>query len=89
MSGGHYDYDYFKIDCLIDKIQTDLDNNFTFGKNTDWEGNYVDDLIEKDKKLFIKKVKKLIKNLKKCSDKAKDLEWFLSGDTYGTEFMKD
>jgi hypothetical protein len=45
------------------------------------EQDYLEGSTEEQRKVFLKEVKKLVKELKKASCKAKALDWFLSGDT--------
>lgn len=80
MSGGHYDYANSKLNCILDQIQSDLDEDFKSGYK-EYKSDYLAGSTEEEKAKFIKFVKSLLKSGKKLSKNLRKLEWFLSGDT--------
>lgn len=72
MSGGHYQYKYRVLEELSDEIECDFanDNYDTFIRQNPYKG-----LVLKDE------VVDLIKDLRSVAKRAKELEWFMSGDT--------
>jgi len=96
MSGGHYDYAYFKIEELANAIQSDFLND---DKNTDeelsaqndnfnyWlkqppkEYDVLGNATPEQKEIILKEIKSLIADLNRCAIRSKKLEWFMSGDT--------
>ena len=92
MSGGHYDYKYFRINELSDEIEKDFLKDGKY-KTEDWSADYIygrRPMIEADyfhgatpeqREYLLKEIKSLIKDLHICADRAKELEWFMSGDT--------
>ena len=65
MSGGMFEYDQYRINDMIDKIEKEMQN----------PSDYVE-----DKELFILTCKEAIKSLKIAFIFAHRLDWFLSGD---------
>lgn len=88
MSGGHYGYQYQRINYLIDEIELGLRNDFKTNIDTEYMSDYLSGIDEETKLKFRKKVKKLVKDLKSCSIRAKELEWFMSGDTSIKDFLE-
>lgn len=83
MSGGHYDYKYFQVELLADEIQNDIDGGFT-SKSANLDGSDYDKIGDctPDQKLIILNFsQQLADNLKEYARLAKELEWYLSGDT--------
>jgi len=101
MSGGHYDYIYFKLDELADFIEKDFVNDGKY-MTEDWSADYNSyfeerPTIEQDrlfdanieqKQIILNEVKSLIKDLKTCAKRAKELEWFMSGDTGPESYLE-
>jgi len=96
MSGGHYDYNYFKIDMLADDIEKDFINDGKY-VDRDWTSGNPKDEIEYDRigdasdverPLILAEIKSLIKDLRTISQRAKELEWYMSGDTGATSYLK-
>ena len=103
MSGGHYEYMYFKVSELADYIENDFVNDGKY-MDEDWSltpktGMYFDkrpmvecdrleDATKEERKIILKEIKSLIIDLKKCSKRAKELEWFMSGDTGATSYLE-
>lgn len=88
MSGGHYDYQYSRINTLADEIESEfIDYKQTVIKNDGYdifENATVDQRID----AFIK-INKLIFDLKECAHRAKVLEWFMSGDITLKHFLNE
>ena len=100
MSGGHYDYSYSHIDMLADNIEAD----FLYGGKyltEDWSVPYnqaqdrpmieedrLNDATEEQKPIILKEIKNLVKDLKDCAKRAKELEWYMSGDTGADNYIE-
>ncbi len=69
MPGGSLDYRYSQIEFLADEIQA-----YKLVFNVD------DPLTDKEKKILKKGVKQLTADLRIIAARAKDLEWWLSGN---------
>lgn len=81
MSGGHYNYGYFHIQELADEIEKSFIND---GKKKGWndeEYDYLNDADEHQRGYILQEAKDLIKDLRNVATRAKELEWFMSGDT--------
>jgi hypothetical protein len=90
MSGGHYDYQYNSLNSLADDIERDFLNDGQV-YNSDYDGNYYDylsDATDEQRVIILKEVKKLVKDLRKCAKRAKELEWYMSGDTGAESYLK-
>lgn len=53
------------------------------------EQDYLEGSTEEQREFVLKEVKKLVKDLKKASARAKALDWFLSGDTGLESYLED
>ena len=73
MSGGMFEYDQYRINDMIDKIEKEMQNPC--------------DYVE-DKELFILTCKEAIKSLKIAFVFAHRIDWFLSGDDGEDSFYK-
>ena len=73
MSGGYYTYAYFTLRELAENIQEDLEKE-------DKDSNLSEEVKAG--------MSKLILELDDVADKAKALEWFMSGDTGEEEFLR-
>lgn len=73
MSGGMFEYDQYRINDMIDKIEKEMQN----------PSDYVE-----DKELFIITCKEAIKSLKIAFIFAHRIDWFLSGDDGEDSFYK-
>lgn len=73
MSGGMFEYDQYRINDMIDKIEKEMQN----------PSDYVE-----DKELFILTCKEAIKSLKIAFVFAHRIDWFLSGDDGEDSFYK-
>ena len=89
MSGGHYDYQYSRINSFIDDIEGDFANGGIKPKTKyDEEYDLLCDATDEERVIILEEVAKLITDLRKCSNRAKELEWFLSGDTGATTYLE-
>ena len=101
MSGGHYDYKYFRIEELADDIEREFINDGKFMEEDwaapapDWdkkreliEQDMIGDATEEERPIILKEVSSLIEDLRKCSKRAKELEWYMSGDTGATSYLE-
>lgn len=78
MSGGTFDYKYQHLQHLADEIENELERNF---------GGYIDDEKEDFKTLLKFECDALIRDLTMDSKRAKELEWYLSGDTGAETYL--
>lgn len=99
MSGGHYDYKYSQVNDLADDIEKDFLNDGKYTE-TDWntpsdyserkttEHDRIGDATPEERIKILAEVKSLITDLQKCSFRAKELEWYMSGDTGATSYLE-
>ena len=101
MSGGHYEYKYYRLEELADDIERDFLKD---GKHQteDWsesdggwghkrkmvEADRLDDATPEQKKIILKEIRSLIKDLRKDSKRAKEIEWYMSGDTGADSYLE-
>lgn len=100
MSGGHYEYAYFRIRDLADYIEQDFANDgkymqedysnegTRFGKRNEVEADRIGDATVKERPLILEEIKSLVEDLKSCAARAKELEWYMSGDTGATSYLE-
>jgi hypothetical protein len=94
MSGGHYEYTWFKIETLADEIRNDLDKaaepeefeTGVSGYNYSINGHLIE-AIGPDS-LARPKVERIMKDLYRLAKEAKEVEWLLSGDTGVSTFLE-
>ena len=101
MPGGHYDYSYSTIELLADNIEGEFvyDGKYL---TEDWsipynqagdrpmiEEDRLFDATEEQKPIILKEIKNLVKDLKDCAKRAKELEWYLSGDTGASDYIEN
>jgi hypothetical protein len=94
MSGGHYEYTWFKIETLADEIRNDLDKasepeefeTGVSGYNYSINGHLIE-AIGPDS-LARPKVERIMKDLYRLAKEAKEVEWLLSGDTGVDTFLE-
>lgn len=94
MSGGHYDYAWYRIEILADEIKNDLDNankpeEFETG-SSEFIYSINGYLIETigPESIARSRVERIMKDLYKLAKEAKEVEWLLSGDTGTETFMQ-
>jgi hypothetical protein len=81
MSGGHYEYKYHYLDDLADDIERDLVSEKE-------EYNPFDEYDNETQRVRIKnEVESLLKDLRRCAKRAKELEWYMSGDTGAASYL--
>jgi hypothetical protein len=100
MSGGHYDYKYYQLNYLADDIESDFlnDGKYTdddysaptnfFGDRPQKEFDRLASATDQQKMLILDEVRKLITDLRKCSDRAKELDYLLSGDNSPSTYLE-
>jgi nicotinic acid phosphoribosyltransferase len=108
MSGGSFDYGYFKVQILADEIENMFVNDGKYeGEDYsisqedlyDYKKSYrgtrpmveydrIGDATPEERVLILNEVHKLIKDLNNCAFRAKELEWYMSGDTSATSYLK-
>lgn len=97
MSGGHYDYGYRHLGDLADNIERDFVNDGKY-QTEDWsaecfgrrpliEADRLSDASESEREQILSEVRSLVDDLRTCEMRAKELEWFLSGDTGPTTYL--
>ena len=91
MSGGSLDYGYFKVEQLADEIETGyVEKKFTY-EEEDWSSYYTPkpmhtvDMLEgatpEQRAAIMAEAQDLLQTLRLAAKRAKELEWFTSGDT--------
>ena len=97
MSGGHYEYKYFQLDQLADYIESDFVNegrynyettDYSTGKTVIESCDRIGDATEEQRSIILKEIKSLVEDLRKCSIRAKELEWYMSGDTGANSYLE-
>jgi hypothetical protein len=100
MSGGHYDYLYHRLNELADSIEGDFIDNGKYmgedwGSSEDFYGrrpakeyDRLEDATPEQKLIILSEIKSLIKDLRNCSNRAKELEWYMSGDTGASSYLE-
>lgn len=88
MSGGHFDYDQFRITDIISQLLEDIDNNDSKEK-TEWG----DDISRHFTPKTIEEFKTAVQLLAKAHIYAHRIDWLLSGDdgeeTFHQRLKKD
>lgn len=98
MSGGHYNYKYHAIDDLAEEIDIEFQNDGKymtedwsvecFGRKPLIEADYFDGATQEQKEEILSEIKSLVSILKDAAFRAKELEWFMSGDTGFESYLK-
>ena len=98
MSGGHYEYKYHTIDDLAEEIDREFENDGKYMRE-DWsvecfgrkpliEADHLDGATQEQKEEILTEIKSLVSILKDTAFRAKELEWFMSGDTGFESYLK-
>jgi hypothetical protein len=99
MSGGHYQYKYHTIDDLAEEIDREFENDGKF-MTQDWsvertgyeipmrEADYFEGATLEQKEEILTEIKSLVATLKDAAFRAKELEWFMSGDTGFESYLR-
>jgi hypothetical protein len=101
MSGGSYQYKYYRLEELADDIERDFINDGKY-MSEDWSGetnfithkkpmiehDRIGDTTDDERIVILKEIKSLIEDLRKCSMRSKHLEWYMSGDFGATSYLK-
>ena len=102
MSGGHYDYKYQRIEELANDIEIDFlinggkyydvdwdsDPTMPFGSRGKKEYDRIGDATPEQREIILAEITKLVEDLKQCSFRAKELEWYMSGDTGADSYLE-
>jgi len=100
MSGGHYDYTYFKISHLAEQIEREFENDgkymvedFSVSNSFTYETpmkeeDHFKGATEEQKAQILSEIRSLVNDLKKVADRARELEFFMSGDTGFESYLK-
>ncbi len=83
MSGGHFDYDQYKISQIAESIESLIYRNDSKEKN-----EYGDSLGYGFSKETIKEFEKAVKILKEAAVYAQRIDWLVSGDDGEETFHK-
>jgi hypothetical protein len=98
MSGGHYNYKYHQIDDLAEEIEREFENDGKymtedwsvecFGRKPLIEKDYLDGATPEQKEEILNEINSLVSILKDAAFRAKELEWFMSGDSGFESYLK-
>lgn len=99
MSGGHYNYDQYKIGYIADDIEHEIEKNGKLKtkeelkeegyRDPDWYEKYPEDLYHyKYSDEVIEKFKEAVDILRKAQIYAHRVDWLLSGDDGEESFLK-
>lgn len=80
MSGGHFDYNQYRIADIADQIERDLR---TIGKTNEY-GVIID--IPSD---IADKMLETLASLRKCENMVHAIDWYMSGDTGDDSFREE
>jgi len=89
MSGGHYDYTWFKIETLADEIRNDLDKAMQpeeFERGYSSNGHLIEAIGPNSPARSI--IERIMKDLYRLAKESKEVEWLLSGDTGVDSFIE-
>lgn len=80
MSGGHFDYLFYRLDDFADRLERDIQNN---SKQDEWgyARNYSDTTI--------RKLAEYVLRCKFIASAMKEIEWLYSSDTSEEEFLQN
>lgn len=80
MSGGHFDYNCFRISQFADELKVEIEDNHTEDEDWGYAPHYADETIE---------LLEVSHNIIEMAGKiAKEVEWLYSGDTGEEDFVK-
>lgn len=97
MSGGHYDYKYYKLEELADDIERDFikdgkylseDYSSDSYPRSKVEYDYLENATVEQRAIILTEIHNLIIDLRTCGRRAKELEWFMSGDTGENSYLE-
>lgn len=83
MSGGHFNYDQYKIGYIIDEIEQIIEH-YNRDDDDDWGGKYRDRFTQEE----IVKFKEACYFLEKAQIYAQRIDWLLSGDDGTDSFFR-
>ena len=102
MSGGNYNFSFYTLEELADEIERDFINDgkhqtedwsiqYT-GFDSNWkrpmvEADYLESATKEERKIILKEIKSLVKDLKRVSKRARELDLLMSGDTGPTSYL--
>jgi hypothetical protein len=91
MSGGHYNYQYHALGNLADDIERDFvnegkcKNTYAFGE--DEELDRIGDATAEQRPKILGEVAALVGDLRAIAHRARELEWYMSGDTGADSYL--
>ena len=100
MSGGHYEYNFYQLEELADNIEKDflkdgkyLGEDYSieadfYGKRKMVEYDRIGDATEEQRIIILAEIKSLVLDLKRCYKRAKELDYYMSGDTGATSYLE-
>ena len=85
MSGGHFNYDQYKIRYIADEVEQIVrKNNVKKKKNNSWENDYHSQFSEE----VIAHFKEAWYQIRKAEIYAQRVDWLVSGDDGENSFLK-
>lgn len=92
MSGGSFEYKFRQLEYLADDIESMFVNDgkyterITFGHYEEYDR--IGDATPEEREEILKEIRDLIATLRATAKRAKELEWYMSGDTGATTYLK-
>jgi len=95
MSGGHFDYNQYRINDIVDSIENELSRqgkekpmNELYGDKEYFEKYPEEKFYYTYPEIIQEKMKEAVKQLKIAAVYAQRVDWFLSGDDGEESFIK-
>lgn len=89
MSGGHFNYEDFRIDDMMDIIKHDIKyNDVEWGYNSE-TGESVENYGYQHSKETLSILKRLLKDMRKVMNVLHAYDWYVSGDTCEETFLEE
>ena len=89
MSGGHFDYQDFRLEDMMDIIKHDIKYNDIEWHYNPETGESTEDYGYQHSKETIDILKKLLKDMKKVKEVLHAYDWYVCGDTCEETFLKE
>ena len=94
MSGGSLDYSYHRLNDLADEIERYFVNDGKYKEDylardgDDGWRDRIGDATPEQRVVILAEVRQLILDLRRDSKRAKEIEWYLSGDTGADSYLE-
>ena len=99
MSGGHFNFSFYQLEELANDIEQefindgkyladDWDSEISFLKRPQKEYDRLEDATEEERVLILAEIKSLAMDLRNCFNRARKLDYYLSGDTGATSYLE-